>query len=133
MKTNIFDNAVEFDNGLFDCLTKSQKAKAEIKGKLAGIIFNKRAQLGMNQKEFAKHMGVTQGLVSKWESSQYNFTVETLVDILDKLDMKLEMLVDDYCVHTNREPKEAVVFEFYKSSNKWDFSGNMSELTAKGA
>ncbi|MCH5279935.1 MAG: helix-turn-helix transcriptional regulator [Lachnospiraceae bacterium] len=30
--------------------------------------------MGMTQLEFAKHMGVSQGMVSKWESREYNFT-----------------------------------------------------------
>ena len=41
----------------------------------------------MTQKEFAKFMGVTQGMVSKWESGDYNFTIESICNILEKLDL----------------------------------------------
>lgn len=43
----------------------------------------------MTQKEFADHMCVSQGMVSKWESGDYNFTIRTLADIAEKLDMDL--------------------------------------------
>ena len=52
----------------------------------------KRSELGMNQKEFAKMMGVSQGMVSRWESGEYNFTIVTLKQICDKLG--LELVVD---------------------------------------
>ncbi len=39
----------------------------------------------MTQKEFAEFMGVTQGMVSKWESREYNFTIKSLNEICEKL------------------------------------------------
>ena len=49
----------------------------------------KRLELEMSQKEFAKMMGVSQGMVSKWESGEYNFTITTLKQICDKLGLDL--------------------------------------------
>lgn len=51
-----------------------------------------RADHSMTQKDFADFMGITQAMVSKWESGEYNFTVKTLSEISTKLGMSLETL-----------------------------------------
>lgn len=43
----------------------------------------------MTQAMFADFMGVTQAMVSKWESGEYNFTVKTLAEISDRLGVSL--------------------------------------------
>ena len=53
-----------------------------------------RLELDMTQKEFANYMGVTQGMVSKWESRDYNFTIKSLNEICHKLGMTLEVNVE---------------------------------------
>lgn len=56
----------------------------------------------MTQADFAKHMNVTQAMISKWESGEYNFSVKTLAEISAKLGMSLETL---FC--GNLEPHRA--------------------------
>ena len=46
-----------------------------------------RLELGMTQTEFAEYMGVSQGMVSRWESREYNFTIKTLNEICKKLNL----------------------------------------------
>ncbi len=46
-----------------------------------------RVKKKMTQKEFAEFMGVTQGMVSKWESGNYNFTIKQLCEICEKLEI----------------------------------------------
>lgn len=53
-----------------------------------------RLDLGMTQIEFARFMGVTQGMVSKWESRDYNFTVKSLNEICQKLDLTLSVSIE---------------------------------------
>ena len=65
----------------------SSKALAEISSTIAKY----RIEKGMNQKQFAEYMGVSQGMVSKWESQDYNFTIKTLADIAAKLDLDLNI------------------------------------------
>ena len=36
-------------------------------------------------------MGVTQGMVSKWESRHYNFSIKTLNEICEKINMYLKV------------------------------------------
>jgi len=44
----------------------------------------------MNRKQFAEFMGVSQGLVSRWERGETNFTLETLVNIASKLGLEMQ-------------------------------------------
>ena len=46
----------------------------------------------MTQAAFAEFMGVTQVMVSKWESGEYNFTVKTLSEISAKINMPPDVL-----------------------------------------
>lgn len=77
----------------------------------------KRKELGFNQKEFAAFMGVSQGMVSKWESGEYNFTISTLQDICFKLGLEFTPEICD---------KKYIPDNDYKfihlSSNKRKFS-----------
>ena len=63
-----------------------EKALAVISAK----IYIKRTEMGLDQKAFAKYMGVTQGLVSRWESGSYNFSISTLINICEKLGLIFE-------------------------------------------
>lgn len=62
-----------------------------------------RLDMGMTQQEFAEYMGVSQGMVSKWESTDYNFTIKALNEICEKLKLTLnveinEVIKDNYVV-----------------------------------
>ena len=48
----------------------------------------------MTQKEFAKKLNVSQGMVSKWESEDYNFTIESLAQIAEKIRIESGNFVD---------------------------------------
>ena len=56
--------------------------------KISAKIELARLDLGMTQKEFAEYMGVTQGMISKWESREYNFTIKSLNEICEKLNLQ---------------------------------------------
>lgn len=58
-------------------------------GKISAAIVKKRVSMNMTQKEFAKYIKVSQGMISKWESGDYNFSIKTLAEVAEKLDMEL--------------------------------------------
>ena len=56
---------------------------------LSSTIVKNRIDMGITQKEFAEYMGVSQSMVSKWESADYNFSVKALAEIASKLDLDI--------------------------------------------
>lgn len=74
-------------------IKKSAKMFNILCAKVSANILKQRIQSGKTQKEFAKYMGVTQGMVSKWESGNYNFTIKSIADIFEKLDMEFKFEV----------------------------------------
>lgn len=101
-------------------------SEAEIKttvelAKLSAKIERARLELGMTQKEFADYMGVTQGMVSKWESREYNFTVKSLNEICHKLGISLSVNMEKETSKTDygtiKWERESLKTQ--KKSNTW--------------
>lgn len=85
---------------------------------IAAEIQLKRIDMGLDQKQFAKLLGVSQGMISRWESGTYNFTISTLVSICEKLELSFEPKI------TSKEVEEAssqktvfAIFNFKKRPN----------------
>ncbi len=81
-------------------------SEAEIKttvelAKISARIELCRLEMGLTQQEFAKYMGVSQGMVSKWESREYNFTIRSLNEIGRKLDLDLFINLSKPCKKTD--------------------------------
>ena len=72
-------------------LSKSDVYAATVIAKVSAYIFKYRLDNNLSQKEFAKKMGVSQGMVSKWESAEYNFTIETIAQIAEKLGVTFDI------------------------------------------
>lgn len=95
------NKSMDFD--LFDCLSETEKKQGKLRGVISAAIENKRFELNMTQNEFAKKIGVTQGMVSKLESSEYNITVDKMIELFEKLDIEYniningEMCVNNIC------------------------------------
>ena len=94
MKTFVSDS---FVNKLADSLSRSTVIEIAIKNTIVHALISSRIEKSMNQSQFAKFMGVSQAMVSKWESGDYNFTVEAIARICDKhgLVASLELICED--------------------------------------
>ena len=96
-----------------------------LQGMIAAEVEMKRTELGMNQKQFAQYMGVTQATVSKWESGDTNFTLSTLVHIASKLGLKMQTPFEP----KERKEKRAPV----RAANIVNFSEHAGGLRYHGA
>ncbi|NLN49806.1 MAG: helix-turn-helix transcriptional regulator [Clostridiales bacterium] len=58
-------------------------------------IFDYRLEKGLSQKQLAEILGITQAMVSKLESGEYNPTVEQLWKVSRKLGWSMKVLLED--------------------------------------
>ncbi|MBQ4219280.1 MAG: helix-turn-helix transcriptional regulator [Butyrivibrio sp.] len=84
-----------------DGLTEAEVKTAIELAKISARIERCRLDLGMTQQEFAKYIGVTQSMVSKWEGREYNFTIRTLNEICEKVNLDLSISLDKTCGMSN--------------------------------
>ncbi|MDR2898792.1 MAG: helix-turn-helix domain-containing protein [Clostridiales bacterium] len=88
--------AVDVVNALADKLTLADLYSAHAISEVSVAIFKKRVSLGLTQKELGEKLGVKQSMISKWENGDYNFTLETIAEICAKMDMVINLRIEDY-------------------------------------
>lgn len=110
------NNEIVTNNWLINGISKEQIQTEKTLAIIGAKINLKRLELGMDQKTFAKFMGVSQGMVSRWESGAYNFSVSTLSSICQKLDLTF-----DVDIKSNYEKKEKLILLTHQFSgcNDW--------------
>jgi transcriptional regulator with XRE-family HTH domain len=59
--------------------------------KISTAIFEYRMKYNLSQKRLAEKLGVTQAMVSKLESGDYNYTIEQLWKVTKKLGFRLNI------------------------------------------
>ena len=89
-------------SSLFDSLPDYKLNTALIQGSIASGIVKKRHEMGLTQHEFAKQFNVTQGMVSKWESADYNFSISSLTELMSKLEIPFDIILNGESA-TNQE------------------------------
>ncbi|MBU3210045.1 helix-turn-helix domain-containing protein [Clostridium algidicarnis] len=82
-------SAIDFINEYADDTTKLRFELDDLLYDISLKIFDYRMQNDLSQKELAKKLEVTQAMVSKLESGQYNPTVEQLWKISKRLNLNL--------------------------------------------
>jgi predicted transcriptional regulator len=85
-KSDVFDT-------MFQSLSKGDILGADLRHQASAAICAKRQELKMSQAEFAAFMGVSQSMVSKWESFSYNFSLDNIGEIFVKLDIPIAFSV----------------------------------------
>ena len=121
---------------LVEALTQSmsvvETAKTALHIELSQIIREARKQLNLSQKELAEKMGVKQSLVSRWESGECNYTIDTLIEIADALGLSVQcpLKIDSQTVSTGPESvkSDAANNSAYKMP---DFSSNAIQFPEK--
>lgn len=72
---------------------KSKHLCHRLLAQISTSILKERIARNMSQKDFAKKMNVSQGLVSRWESGECNFTIEAFSEICAKLDLEPQIII----------------------------------------
>lgn len=92
-------------NDLFDYfdqfLSEEDKITNDLLTKLSLEIVKCRLERQLTQKEFSKVLGVSQSMISKIESDEYNFSIGTLVKIFNKLDKIMDIKIYPKVEKTN--------------------------------
>lgn len=111
-------------------VTDAQIKATKIKYQISKALHEKRKQMNMSQKDFAKFMKVSQSMVSKWESFGYNFTIESLCEILQKaaVDFSFEIKKD---VQNYAEMAKSTSKNPYKNGLIWSV-GNSNMVGKAG-
>lgn len=115
-----------------DNLSEADIKKAHYLSEIASAITSARVALRMTQTEFAKYMDVTQGMVSKWENGDYNFTVEKLVDIFSKLNLDLDIRVLS-CTSIQDSGHSKIVTLYPNKESSWRTYNQDSSQSSKFA
>lgn len=76
-------------NELSESMTNAELIECTTLLEISETIEKKRRSLGLSQKKLAEKMNVSQSMVSKWESGDYNFSIKVLSQIADILDLDL--------------------------------------------
>lgn len=76
---------------LFPELTNSQKEANRLLVLIANAICARRKEMKQTQTQLAQLLSVSQPMVCQWENGEYNFTIETLTNIFDKLKMEINI------------------------------------------
>ena len=120
------------NNGMYDLLSqyisKSDVYAAKVIAKVSMFIYKYRQDKNMTQKAFAEFMGVTQAMVSKWESANYNFTIETIAQISEKLNFTFDIEFipeSEYLINANNNKYESVAV-----NEAWQIKTNKIEYIA---
>lgn len=101
--------------------------QTSIRLEISRMIREARKRSGMSQKEFASKMGVTQSLVSRWESGECNYTVDTLAQICLALNLTMN------CPLAYEEIPAIKVAAKIVEVNRWDGKTVSSKTTADTA
>lgn len=70
-------------------ITPEEQARTDRKMRIASIIADALAAKGMAKKQFAQKVGRKPSEITKWLSGMHNFTLDTLIDIEQVLNIKL--------------------------------------------
>lgn len=75
---------------LFEDVPADRKYALTLQAQIAVSIFNARKARGMTQADFAKLCGVTQAMVSKWESGDNNFSITAWAELAHRLSLPFD-------------------------------------------
>lgn len=74
-----------------DSVTPEDILSSKLMSQVSSAIVKERLKLRMTQDEFAKHINVSQALVSRWERGNCNFSIKKIVEIASALNLDVNI------------------------------------------
>lgn len=96
-------------------VTPEDIMEAKLTSEITALIIKERLKRGLNQKQFAELLGVSQPVVSKWESGGYNFTIRKLAEIMARLNLDISFSAKG----ASGEKTETAGIVSFTSSHAW--------------
>lgn len=81
-----------------DSISPAEALTSKLMLQISSGITRERLKLQMNQSDFAKHIGATQSLVSRWEHGDYNFSLKKLAEIGVALNLDVNITMTDISI-----------------------------------
>lgn len=66
----------------------------KIQDYITDILIEQRLKLGYNRKQFAEYLKVPLNSVIQWEDNIYNFNIDELIGICEKLKLRLKITIN---------------------------------------
>lgn len=115
MKKQLLVNSMDWIN---EILKNEDLELDDLLYDLSVAIIDYRIKHDLDQKELAAELKVTQAMISKYESCEYNFTIKKLYDIAEKLDMDLKVSLKPKQCKTENKFKERWANSSLKKNKK---------------
>ena len=74
-----------------DSITPEDIISTKLMSQISSAIVKERLKLHMTQAEFAKHINVSQALVSRWERGNCNFSLKKVAEIASTLNLDVNI------------------------------------------
>ena len=108
MSNSILKSANEEMNTIFGDLPYTAEDRYyEILNNISIAVVDYRVKHGFSQKQLAEMLDVSQAMVSKYESGDYNISLKSLVSLLDKLNIRMNIDFDGASAFSEPELKES--------------------------
>ena len=108
MSNSILKSANEVMNTIFGGLPYTADDRYyEILNNISIAVVDYRVKHGFSQKQLAEKLDVSQAMVSKYESGDYNISLKALVSLLDKLNIRMSIDFDGVSAVSEPELKES--------------------------
>lgn len=108
MSNSILKSANEVMNTIFGDLPYTAEDRYyEILNNISIAVVDYRVRHGFSQKQLAEMLDVSQAMVSKYESGDYNISLKSLVSLLDKLNIRMSIDFDGVSAVSEPELKES--------------------------
>ncbi len=117
----------EFLSNFKGGFSKSDIYAVKIMSDISLMLIKNRINMGMNQKEFAQFLGVSQGMVSKWERGTYNFTIQAIADLCEKIGYTVDVVLED----EKSKNRKTYITKYGTTKSSYNEWGNLVDMSNK--